>query len=109
MNLLKILITDYGYIMLYILSVLIACIVMGKQWVKAKAYSLMLIAKQKAKEGILKGGEQQEIWATKALYIVLKRLKIPFITEENLRPLVHKLYVRALDYLDDGQLNNSTV
>jgi hypothetical protein len=103
----KQLIWEYRYIILWVLSTVIMCIVMGKEWTKGQAYALMLKAKQLSKDGFLKGGQQQEEWAVKALYLVLQKLKIPFVTEENLRPLVHKLYLAAMDKLDDGQVNNS--
>jgi hypothetical protein len=80
---------------------------MGWQWTKQQAYALMLKAKQLSKENILANGQQQEEWAVKALYLLLKKLKIPFVTEDNLKPIVHALYVKAVDYMDDGKINNS--
>lgn len=98
---------EWRYIIIYIISFVIFLVTHGKQWVNAKAYSLMLLAKSKAKDGVLNSGQEQEDWTVDQLYIVLKKLKIPFVTKEALRPLVRKLYKLAKDYIDDGKLNNS--
>jgi hypothetical protein len=84
-----------------------AVISMGMQWSKSQAYALMLLAKKKAKDGILASGAEQEKFVVDALYILLQKLKIPFITKENLQLWVHKLYLKAMDYIDDGKFNNS--
>lgn len=107
METLKNFVWEYRFIILWILTAVIYAVVMGKEWCKKKALELMLVAKQLSKEKILQGGQQQEDWAVKALYLVLKKLKIPFVTEEAIRPFVHKLYIKAMDKLDDGQINNS--
>jgi len=98
---------EYRFIILWIITAIAAALVMGKEWVKAKAYSFMLLAKKLAKDQVLNTGEAQEEFVVEALYMLLKKLKIPFVTEEGLRKLVHKLYVKAMDYLDDGEFNNS--
>lgn len=95
------------YIIIWVIIAVIAGVTMGKQWVQAKAYSLMLLAKKLAKDEVLTTGAEQEEWVVNALYILLKKLKIPFVTKEGLRPVVQKLYVKAMDLYDDGQLNNS--
>lgn len=104
---LKQILWDYRFIILWILTAVIYAVVMGKEWCKKKALELMLAAKQLSKEKVLANGQQQEDWAVRALYLLLKKLKIPFVTEEALRTLVHKLYIKAMDKLDDGKLNNS--
>lgn len=104
---LKQILWDYRFIILWILTAVIYAVVMGGEWCKKKALELMLVAKQLSKEKVLANGQQQEDWAVEALYLVLKKLKIPFVTEESLRPLVHKLYIKAMDKLDDGKINNS--
>lgn len=98
---------DYRYLLLWGLTALVAGITMGKQWIKEKVYTLMLLAKKLAKDQVLATGAAQEEWVVNALYILLKKLKIPFVTKESLQPLVDKLYKKAMDYLDDGKLNNS--
>jgi hypothetical protein len=104
---LKEILWDYRYIILWVLTAIIYAVVMGKEWCKKKALELMLVAKQMSKEKMLANGQQQEDWAVRNLYLVLKKLKIPFVTEEALRPLIHKLYIMAMDKLDDGTINNS--
>jgi hypothetical protein len=107
MELLKKLIWEYRYILLWVISVIIYAVIMGKEWCKKKALEVMLVAKQLSKEKVLANGKQQEDWAVKALYLILKKLKITFVTEESLRPFVHKLYINAMDIMDDGKFNNS--
>lgn len=101
------LIWEWRYVIIYVISAIIFALSMGREALKAKAYSLMLLAKKQAKDGILNSGQAQEDWVVQELYILLKKLKVPFISEEALRPLVHKLYQVAKDYLDDGKLNKS--
>ncbi|WP_315109723.1 hypothetical protein [Clostridium intestinale] len=101
------LIWEWRYVFLYALGVIAFAVFQGKQWIKCKAYAFMLLAKSKAKDGILNSGQAQEDWAVEALYILLKKLKIPFVTEETVRAIVKKLYVLAKDYLDDGKINIS--
>jgi hypothetical protein len=98
---------EYRFIILWIIMSIVSALIMGKEWVKAKAYSFMLLAKKLAKDKVLNTGEEQEYFVVEALYTLLKKLKIPFVTEEGLHKLVHKLYVKAMDYLDDGKFNNS--
>lgn len=101
------LIWEWRYLILYVLSVIAFVVFQGKQWVKSQAYAFMLLAKSKAKDGILNSGQAQEDWVVEALYILLKKLKIPFVTEETVRVIVKKLYVLAKDYLDDRKINKS--
>jgi hypothetical protein len=98
---------EWRYVIIYIISFIIFITAQSKQWVNAKTYSLMLLAKSQAKDGILNSGEAQEEWVVDQLYLVLQKLKIPFVTKEALRVLVKKLYSIAKDYLDDGKINNS--
>lgn len=79
------------------------------RWERAKAllYALMLQAKRKAKDAILKSGQEQEEWVVrKALQFLPLSLKI-FLSEDTIRKIVKWLYHQAKDYLDDGQFNNS--
>lgn len=98
---------NFRYVILFVLWAVITCVTMGKEWVKKKALQSMLAAKQMAKDGFLKSGPEQEDWAVNALYILLQRLKIPFITKENLKTIIRKLYLISMDFLDDGQINSS--
>lgn len=100
-------IQEWGYTILFVVYVIGTCIKMGKQWTEKKAYSLMLVAKQQAKEDILNNGQEQEEFVVDALYLILSRLKIPFITKDKLKPYVHMLYLKAMDLIDDGKVNKS--
>lgn len=101
------LIWEWRYVTLYALGVIAFAVFQGKQWIKSQAYAFMLLAKSKAKDGVLNSGQAQEDWVVEALNILLKKLKIPFVTEETVRAIVKKLYVLAKDYLDDGKINKS--
>ncbi|MEA4827621.1 MAG: hypothetical protein VB130_13480 [Clostridium sp.] len=98
---------EWRYVIIYCISFIVFVIAHGKQWAKSKAYALMLLAKSKAKDGILTSGQEQEDWTVEQLYILFTKLKIPFITKDMLRNLVKNLYKVAKDYVDDGKLNNS--
>lgn len=101
------LIWEWRYVILYALGVIAFVVFQGKQWVKSQAYAFMLLAKSKAKDGVLNSGQAQEDWVVEALYILLRKSKIPFVTEETVRIIVKRLYAVAKDYLDDGKINKS--
>ena len=67
----------------------------------------MLQAKDKAKDLILKSGQQQEDWVIDKAYIFLPKKITAFINRERMRKIIHYLYLKAKDLLDDGKLNNS--
>ena len=103
---LKQLIWEYRFFIIIGLVVILFCIL---EWQRAKtiAYSLMLQAKSLAKDAVLKSGQQQEEWVVKKAYQFLPKSITLFISEEVMRKLIHYLYSKAKDYLDDGQINNS--
>lgn len=74
---------------------------------KAQAYAIMLQAKRMAKDAVLKSGAEQEEWVIRKAYQFLPKSWTIFISEQNMRKIVHWLYEKAKDYLDDGQLNGS--
>lgn len=74
---------------------------------KAISYGVMLQAKSLAKDAILKSGKEQEEWVIKKLYQLLPKSLVTFISEDLMRKIVHYLYIKAKDYLDDEKLNNS--
>jgi hypothetical protein len=75
---------------------------------KALAYSIMLNAKSKAKDAILKSGIEQENFVVDHLYELLPaRVKLIIRNKEMLRPIVHKLYIAMKDLIDDGKMNGS--
>lgn len=93
---------------------LIACVIGGMiysvaEWnnVKATIYNVMLRAKDLAKDMVLVGGKAQEDWVCKKVMEILPlRIKM-ILNEEIIRLIVKNLYSAGLDYLDDGNINNS--
>jgi hypothetical protein len=80
------------------------------EWNKFKslAYAIMLNAKSKAKDLILKSGQEQEDFVVQHLYALLPlRIKAFIKSPETLRPVVHFLYLKMKDLIDDGSLNGS--
>lgn len=74
---------------------------------KALSYAAMLKAKSLAKDAVLKSGAQQEDWVVKKLLQLLPKSWLVFLSEERLKIIVHWLYGKAKDYMDDGKLNGS--
>ena len=103
---LKQLLWEYRFIIVIGIGVILFCIF---EWQRAKtiAYSLMLQAKSLAKDAVLKSGQQQEEWVVKKAYQFLPKTLTLFISKDTMRELIHYLYRKAKDYLDDGQINNS--
>lgn len=100
------LIWEYRFIIVVVVAVLLFALL---EWEKFKgtAYALMLQAKRMAKDAVLKSGAQQEEWVVKKAYQFLPKTWTVFLSEDKMRKIVHYLYVKAKDKLDDGQLNNS--
>lgn len=96
---------EYRYIIMW---VVIAVLYMLTEWngFKAKVTALMLDAKKLAKDGILKNGEQQVEWIILHAYQKLPK-RYQLIKEDTMKKIVKWLYDKAMDYIDDGQLNNS--
>lgn len=97
---------EYRFIILVVLAVILYA---ALEWQKFKieAYALMLQAKSLAKDAILKSGHQQEEWVIKKAYQFLPRKITLFISEQRMKTIVHYLYFRAKDSVDDGEINNS--
>ncbi|MCX7903289.1 MAG: hypothetical protein N2486_02150 [Caloramator sp.] len=97
---------EYRFIIVIVIAVLFYALL---EWQKFKAivYALMLQAKRMAKDAILKSGQQQEEWVVKKTYQFLPKAWTIFISEETMGKIVHWLYEKAKDYLDDGVLNGS--
>jgi len=73
-------------------------------WLRQRAYALMLQAKRLAIAEILKSGEEQEQWVTDMLQAIPWLLFIPYRSKLI---MVKYLYRAAKDLCDDGKLNNS--
>ena len=97
---------EYRFIIIIVLAVILYAILEWNRF-KARAYALMLQAKSLAKDAILKSGKQQEEWVIKKAYRYLPRKITLFINEQRMRKIVHYLYVKAKDFVDDGEFNNS--
>lgn len=97
---------DYRFIILLVVATALFFVF---EWQRAKtiSYGLMLQAKRLAKDAVLKSGKTQEEWVVKRAYQFLPRSITIFISEDNMRKVIHYLYSKAKDYLDDGQFNNS--
>ena len=102
----KELIIEYRFIIVLVIAVILFA---AMEWQKFKAilHALMLQAKGMAKDLVLKSGEQQEEWVIIQAYKYLPKWITLFISTENMKLIVHYLYHKAKDYLDDGCLNNS--
>jgi hypothetical protein len=78
---------------------------------KGKIKDAMLKAENLAKDAILKSGVEEEQWVVNNLYLFISKrwlfLIKKLLSEEQLREIIRKLYKNAVDYIDDGQLNNS--
>lgn len=97
---------EWRFIIAVGVAVLIYCLA---EWnkVKAKLYSFMLLAKTLAKDAVLKSGQQQEEWVVNKAYQFLPKVLTLFISRQIMQKIVHWLYHKAKDYIDDGQINNS--
>lgn len=97
---------EFRFIIVIAIAILLYALL---EWQKFKttAYALMLQAKRLAKDAVLKSGQQQEEWVVRKVYQILPKAWTIFISEETMRKIVHWLYEKAKDYLDDGVLNGS--
>ena len=97
---------EYRFILLVVLATILYA---ALEWQKFKtnAYALMLQAKSLAKDAILKSGHQQEEWVIKKAYQFMPRKVTMFISEQRMKVIVHYLYIRAKDLVDDGEINSS--
>lgn len=99
-------IMEYRYVIVFAICFIIYC---GFEWraTKDKIYITMLKAKQLAKEKVLSGGQKQEDWVVSVLIKILPKPVLLLLNEDMLRLIVRYLYRDAMDFLDDGKLNNS--
>lgn len=97
---------EYRFVILAIIAIALYAWLEWEKF-KVQAYAIMLQAKRQAKDKILKSGAQQEEWVVRKAYQFLPKRFTIFISEKNMRWIVHKLYHIAKDKLDDGKLNNS--
>jgi len=97
---------EFRFIILIVLAVILYAALEWQKF-KTRSYALMLQAKSLAKDAILKSGSQQEEWVIKKAYQFLPGRITILLNEQRMRKIVHYLYIKAKDYTDDGELNNS--
>ena len=99
---------EYRFIIAVVLIVVLYAVF---EWQKFKTilFALMLQAKDKAKDFILRGGQAQETWVIDKAYKFLPSRITYFIDKGKMRKIVHYLYVKARDKLDDGKINGSSL
>lgn len=71
----------------------------------SKLYAVMLQAKSLAKDKVLKSGEDQENWVLENAYRFVPYAR--FVPTPVMKRIIHWLYHKAKDKLDDGKLNDS--
>lgn len=106
MDMIKNLIWEWRYVILVIIIFIVYSIF---EWQKSKKvlYFLILRAKSMAKDAILRSGKEQENWVVEKAYQFLPRRVTVFIDNRKMHEMVHYLYEKAKDYVDDGVMNNS--
>jgi hypothetical protein len=97
---------EYRFMILVIVAVILYALFEWQSF-KSKCYGIMLQAKRKAKDAILKSGDEQAEWVVKKAYQWLPRRLTMFISESMMRKIIYYLYHKSKDYIDDGQINNS--
>lgn len=97
---------DMRFTIVVIVAFVFYCLMNWKE-AKSRLYALMLQAKRQAKDAVLKSGQEQEEWVVKKAYQFLPVSFRVFISEPVMRWIVHWLYKKGKDYLDDGKLNSS--
>lgn len=98
---------QYRYIIIMIFIVVGFLIIFSWEKFKSTAYALMLQAKRLAKDTILSSGAEQEEWVINKAYQFLPRAITMLISRELMKTIVHKLYISAKDYLDNGKMDGS--
>ncbi|MCF8017858.1 MAG: hypothetical protein K9L62_00535 [Vallitaleaceae bacterium] len=97
---------DWRFVILLAITTIFKAIT-DWQGFKTKLTGLMLQAKDKAKDGILKSGQEQEEWVVRMALQMLPETWKKFMSEEKLRFLIKKLYNSAMDMLDNGKIDKS--
>ncbi|GAA0181433.1 hypothetical protein SH2C18_39670 [Clostridium sediminicola] len=97
---------EYKFIIVILVSIILFAFL---EWEKFKSivYVLMLQAKRLAKDAVLSSGKEQEEWVVKKLYTLLPKTITRNISDKLMHKIVHIFYIKAMDYIDDGEFNNS--
>lgn len=106
-----VIITSFLWAWRYVIVFMVFMMLFAWTIFKGKAYKYMMLAKSLAKDAVLKSGAEQEQWVIDTLYKLLPK-PIQLITSQDqfnyiMQIIVHRLYIKAKDYLDNGVLDNS--
>lgn len=96
---------EYRFVIVLIVAVILFAIFSWTNF-KSVAYAVMLQAKSMAKDAVLKSGKEQEDYVVKKLYSLFPKA-LTFVQEKYVRQVVHYLFVKGKDYLDDLKINGS--
>lgn len=96
---------ELRFVLLLLMAILLFAIFEWSAF-KTKAYAVMLAIKQRSKEIVL-SGHQQETLVVNKLFTYIPNWIHKAIPDDVLRKIIAYLYNRAMDYLDDGKANNS--
>jgi hypothetical protein len=105
MNIFEIL-WEYRYIIMWAVIITLYALTEWNSF-KAKVTALMLDAKKLAKDGVLANGEQQVEWIILQAYQKLPK-RYQLLNQGTMKKVIKWLYDKAMDYIDDGKMNNST-
>ena len=97
---------DFRFVIVFILCMIIFAIFERERFV-TKVNAVMLCAKQLAKDKVLKTGKEQEDFVVIKILDSLPRWLSKAIPEDILRKIIKYLYNQAMDYIDDGLINDS--
>ena len=97
---------DSRFVICVVVAIALYAVLAWKDF-KIRTYALMLLAKDLAKDALLKNGDEQAEWVVKKAYQFLPKTISIFISEESMEKIIYFLYTKAKDYLDDGKINNS--
>lgn len=73
---------------------------------KQAVINLMIDAEQHAKEYLLNAGKDKEEWVVSEAYALLP-VWLKFIPKKTMHAIVHYLFVKAKDFIDNGKFDNS--
>lgn len=96
---------EWRFVIVLIIAVILYAIFSWTNF-KSVAYAVMLQAKSLAKDTILNSGKEQEDYVVKKLYVLFPKL-LSFVQEKHVRQVVHYLFIKGKDYMDDLKINGS--
>lgn len=97
---------EYRYLIIFVIAG-VAYSVNNINKFKNNLYKSIIAAKQLAKDKVLTCGKEQEDWVVSRIQNTLPSTVKIILTEKLLREIIRNAYKSAMDYLDDGKLNDS--